>query len=100
MDTSTLIEKEVSAQIYYGENGWEGAVQLLNSNEHSTLAPTDDTGFVTATAAREESESNYAGVETEENKPIESITTEKRKFEVPESTNFGKIPVSKHLILF
>ncbi|VEN34010.1 unnamed protein product, partial [Callosobruchus maculatus] len=50
-DGTALIDKDVTASIFYGDNGWEGSVTLLEITPSTTT--TSDTGFGTASSNKD-----------------------------------------------
>nr|CAI5849376.1 unnamed protein product [Callosobruchus analis] len=50
-DSAALIDKDVTATIFYGDNGWEGSVTLLEITPSTTT--NSDTGFATSSSNKD-----------------------------------------------
>ncbi|KAG5895989.1 hypothetical protein JTB14_005095 [Gonioctena quinquepunctata] len=60
-ESEPFIDKDVTAIIFYGENGWEGTVDILESSatESTKMDETVDTGFATSSLDKPEVITDY-----------------------------------------
>ncbi|XP_056634538.1 maternal protein tudor-like [Diorhabda sublineata] len=102
-DAKTFIDKDVTASIYYGETGWEGTVQIINSiNSQILTTDSTDNGFATSSTEKPDEIVNE-NLEIETSDEIEKVEVadggevedeETVESEIPKTEEIEKIGTS------